>query len=146
MATPDAALRDLSDVAARVLDEFVAAAREAFGHDLVSIVLFGSAAEGALRATSDVNVIVVLRAFDRGSRDALLFNVSSCSTEPAVVLCPLIPSIAGCSTPAQQGSIPNRITMRQTTRSSRARTEARGRHRSSQGGHEPRSDSVGIGN
>ena len=51
----DGALRDLPDVVARVLDDFVAAAREAFGDDLVSIVLFGSAAEGALRATSDVS-------------------------------------------------------------------------------------------
>src|SRR3989442_1769939 len=49
MATPDGALRDLPDVVARVLDDFVAAAREAFGDDLVSVVLFGSAAEGALR-------------------------------------------------------------------------------------------------
>lgn len=51
MATPDAAPRDLPAVVARVLDDFVAAAREAFADDLVSIVLFGSAAEGALRAT-----------------------------------------------------------------------------------------------
>src|SRR5712664_1202160 len=71
MATSHAALRDLPDVVARVLDEFVAAVRDAFADDLVSIVLFGSAAEGALRATSDVNVIVVLRAFDRAGADAI---------------------------------------------------------------------------
>src|SRR2546428_84425 len=71
MATPDGALRDLPDVVARVLDAFVAAAREAFGDDLVSVVLFGSAAEGALRATSDVNLIVILRAFDRARADAV---------------------------------------------------------------------------
>lgn len=47
------------------LDGFVAAARDAFGDDLRAIVLFGSAAEGRLRATSDVNVIVVLARFDR---------------------------------------------------------------------------------
>src|SRR5206468_2852875 len=41
------------EVVARVLDDFVAAARDAFADDLVAIVLFGSAAEGALRATSD---------------------------------------------------------------------------------------------
>ncbi|HVR39867.1 MAG TPA: nucleotidyltransferase domain-containing protein [Thermoanaerobaculia bacterium] len=46
------------------LDSFVNAARDAFGDDLRSIVLFGSAAEGRMRATSDVNVIVVLRRFD----------------------------------------------------------------------------------
>ncbi len=71
MATSDAALRDLPDVVARVLDDFVAATREAFGDDLVAIVLFGSAAEGALRATSDVNVIVILRAFERARADAV---------------------------------------------------------------------------
>lgn len=71
MATADGALRDLPDVVARVLDDFVAAAREAFGDDLVSIVLFGSAAEGALRATSDVNLIVILRAFERSRADAV---------------------------------------------------------------------------
>ena len=71
MATPDGALRDLPDVVARVLDDFVAATREAFGDDLVSVVLFGSAAEGALRATSDVNLIVILRAFDRARADAV---------------------------------------------------------------------------
>ena len=35
------------------------------------MVLYGSAAEGRLRATSDVNVIVVLARFDRAKADAL---------------------------------------------------------------------------
>jgi hypothetical protein len=43
---------------------FVEAPRDAFGDRLISVVLFGSAAEGRLRPTSDVNVIVVLQAFD----------------------------------------------------------------------------------
>jgi len=34
------------------------------GGDLVSAVLYGSAAEGRLRATSDVNLILVLRGYD----------------------------------------------------------------------------------
>lgn len=46
------------------LDDFIAAAADALGPDLRSVVLYGSAAEGRLRPTSDVNVIVVLRAFD----------------------------------------------------------------------------------
>ena len=50
---------------ARALDDFVVAARAAFGDQLESVVLYGSAAECALRATSDVNVILVLRAFER---------------------------------------------------------------------------------
>ena len=36
----------------------------AFGDDLRSIVLYGSAAEGRLRATSDINVMFVLGRFD----------------------------------------------------------------------------------
>ena len=50
-----------------VLETVVAATREAFGPDLVSVVLFGSGAEDALRATSDVNLIVVLAKFDPAS-------------------------------------------------------------------------------
>ncbi len=46
-----------------MLDAVVDAARRAFGDDLRSIVLFGSAAEGRLRATSDVNLMLVLRRF-----------------------------------------------------------------------------------
>src|SRR2546427_11219458 len=61
--------RDLPAEVARALDDFVAAAREAFGDALESVVLFGSAAEGALRATSDVNVILVLTAFERARAD-----------------------------------------------------------------------------
>ena len=49
---------------AKSLDAFVDSARTALSPDLASIVLFGSAAEGRLRATSDVNVILVLARFD----------------------------------------------------------------------------------
>ncbi len=49
----------------------VAAAREALGPDLVSVVLHGSAAEGRLRPASDVNLVLVLRVFD-GARAAAL--------------------------------------------------------------------------
>src|SRR5215469_14931630 len=43
--------------------DFCDAAREAFGDDLLSLVLFGSAADARMRATSDVNLVIVLRAF-----------------------------------------------------------------------------------
>lgn len=46
-----------------VLSEFVAETQAACGSALVSIVLFGSAADGQLSPTSDVNVLVVLRTF-----------------------------------------------------------------------------------
>jgi predicted nucleotidyltransferase len=69
--TPAALLTDLPADVAQVLDDFVGAARAAFADRLVSVVLFGSAAEGALRATSDVNVILVLTAFEREPADRL---------------------------------------------------------------------------
>jgi len=53
------------------LNTFVASAKQALGPDLVSLVLFGSAAEGRMRATSDVNLLVVLAAFDAARIDAL---------------------------------------------------------------------------
>lgn len=55
----------------RVLSEFVSAARNAFGHDLRAIVLYGSAAEGQLRASSDVNVLLVLSAFEQEKANQL---------------------------------------------------------------------------
>src|SRR5258708_2030395 len=48
---------------AAMLDMFLASAREALSSDLVSAVLFGSAAEGRLGPTSDVNLLLVLRDF-----------------------------------------------------------------------------------
>jgi predicted nucleotidyltransferase len=44
---------------ARAIDDLVRAAEQALGDDLRSVVHFGSAAEDRLRATSDVNVILV---------------------------------------------------------------------------------------
>jgi len=49
---------------AAVLADFAGKARDVLADDLVSIVLFGSAAEGRLKATSDVNLILVLSAFN----------------------------------------------------------------------------------
>ncbi len=54
-----------------VLTEFVDSARKAFESDLRSVVLYGSGAEGKLRATSDVNLILVLSAFDQTKADLL---------------------------------------------------------------------------
>jgi predicted nucleotidyltransferase len=53
------------------LRRLVEAAREALGEDLQAIVLYGSAAEGRLRATSDVNLVFVLRRFERARVEAL---------------------------------------------------------------------------
>jgi predicted nucleotidyltransferase len=52
-------LDDLPDRVRPTLEEFVAAAVRISGENLKSAVLFGSAAEGQLRPTSDVNLILV---------------------------------------------------------------------------------------
>src|SRR3954469_16095851 len=55
----------------RTIGSFVDAAQQSFGPDLVSIVLFGSGAEQNLRATSDVNILLVLKRFDQAQADGL---------------------------------------------------------------------------
>ena len=77
MTSPSAAARpsvSLAQVRSRLPDgtpdpvrdtvaDFCLGLGEAFGDDLTALVLFGSAAEGRLRTTSDVNMLVVLRSF-----------------------------------------------------------------------------------
>jgi predicted nucleotidyltransferase len=53
------------------LHTFIAAAKKAFAENLLSVVLYGSGAEGKLRPTSDVNVILVLASFSREQADQL---------------------------------------------------------------------------
>lgn len=48
----------------RVLTDFVRLARQVFADDLSSVVLYGSAAAGQMRTTSDVNLLLVLRRLD----------------------------------------------------------------------------------
>lgn len=67
----DEAANDLPPNVDRVLTEFVAETRDSFGEDLRAVVLFGSGAEGKLRPTSDVNLLVVLSAFDQEKADKL---------------------------------------------------------------------------
>jgi predicted nucleotidyltransferase len=56
-------MNDLPEQVGSSLTEFLAAAQTAFGDRLSSAVLFGSAAEGRMRPTSDVNLILVLTEF-----------------------------------------------------------------------------------
>jgi hypothetical protein len=56
---------------AEVLNSFLQSAKDAFGAYLLSIVLFGSAAEGKLHATSDLNLILVLASFHQSKADQL---------------------------------------------------------------------------
>lgn len=53
------------------LTTFIAAAKKAFGDNLLSVVLYGSGAEGKLRPTSDVNLILLLASFEREHADQL---------------------------------------------------------------------------
>jgi len=72
MATAESKLPpELPPQVSRMLEVFIDAAQSALGADLRSIVLFGSAAEGRLRATSDVNLILLLARFDAPSAEKL---------------------------------------------------------------------------
>ncbi len=61
----------LPPVVERSINDFVDAAKAAFGADLVSAVLYGSAAEGRMRATSDVNMLLVLSRFEQAAADRM---------------------------------------------------------------------------
>jgi predicted nucleotidyltransferase len=71
----------------QVLDDFLKAARESFGRDLLSVVLYGSAAEGKLRATSDVNIVMVLSSFEQSKVD--LFRAPLRLAQSAIQLRPM---------------------------------------------------------
>jgi hypothetical protein len=54
----------LPDDVRRAIDDLLASAKASLGDALRSVILYGSGAEGRLRATSDVNLLFVLRRFD----------------------------------------------------------------------------------
>jgi len=60
---------ELPAAVGQLLNELVETAKRSFQDDLRSIVLFGSGAEGRLRATSDLNLLFVLRKFAKGRID-----------------------------------------------------------------------------
>jgi len=59
-ALPQALPAEVKSWLVRVAESLV----QTFGSDLESVILFGSAAAGQLRASSDVNLLVVLQTFD----------------------------------------------------------------------------------
>src|SRR5262245_6035875 len=83
---------------ATALSAFLVAARDTLATDLVSAVLFGSAADGKLAATSDVNLLLVLRTFapDKSSqlRDALLAAEAAIKLRVMFVQADELPSAA----------------------------------------------------
>jgi hypothetical protein len=64
-------LHDLPAATARSVSDFVDAVIGVFGPDLKSVILYGSAADGTLRPTSDVNLLLVLSAFDAAKANAI---------------------------------------------------------------------------
>jgi predicted nucleotidyltransferase len=64
-----AAAGDMPADVRHVLADLVTAAEESFQDDLQSVILFGSGAEGRLRATSDLNLLLVLRRFQQPRAD-----------------------------------------------------------------------------
>lgn len=61
----------LPSIVNQVLMDFLSAAKESLGESLLSAVLYGSAAEGQLRTTSDVNLVLVLSSFEQANVDLL---------------------------------------------------------------------------
>lgn len=55
----------------RVLTDVLRKAREVFNADLLSVVLYGSAAAGQMRPTSDVNLLLVLKRLDFSAGERL---------------------------------------------------------------------------
>ena len=64
-------LEDLPKVSGVAVTTFVTAARQVFRDDLRSVILYGSGAEGRLRPTSDINLVLVLSSFDPAKATAI---------------------------------------------------------------------------
>jgi len=67
-----------------ILSGFLARAQRVFAEDLLSAVLFGSAADGALRKSSDVNLLLVLRRYDPGRAQQIRNDLAT--AEAAILL------------------------------------------------------------
>jgi|SRR3974390_963497 len=68
----------------QILVDFLANAQRAFGEDLLSAVLFGSAADGALRKSSDVNLILILKRYEPTQAQQLRSHLAA--AEAAILL------------------------------------------------------------
>lgn len=79
---------DLPTDVVDALDEFLSVSVESFGDALKSMLLFGSAAEGRMRATSDVNVVMVFSGIDVARVEAWRAQVESLAA--AIDLKPLV--------------------------------------------------------
>lgn len=90
--------RDLPPDIASTLDDFRVQSVEAFGDSLKSLLLFGSAAEGRLRATSDVNLVMVFSHLDldrvKAWRPQVELLVAAIDLQPLILLEDEIPAAA----------------------------------------------------
>jgi hypothetical protein len=68
---PAKELEGLPENVALGLADFIGSALAVFGSKLKSAILYGSGAEGRLRAASDVNLLLVLSSFDAAEADAI---------------------------------------------------------------------------
>lgn len=75
---------DLPANVQQILSGFLAGTQRAFSEDLLSAVLFGSAADGSLRKSSDVNLILVLRRYDPARAQQLRNDLAT--AEAAILL------------------------------------------------------------
>jgi hypothetical protein len=66
---------DLPPAVAVLLEEFVATLLQAAGSKLDAVILFGSAAEGRLRSTSDVNLLVVTEGLTLAQLDSVRLSL-----------------------------------------------------------------------
>src|SRR5258708_2839760 len=57
-------IKELPAHVQEVIDTFVESSKQTFEANLSAVVLYGSAAEGRLRTTSDVNMLLILKRFD----------------------------------------------------------------------------------
>ena len=82
--------QDLPAEITATLENFRAKSVEAFGDSLKSLLLFGSAAEGRLRATSDVNIVMVFSRLDldrvKAWRSQVEFMVAAINLQPLILL------------------------------------------------------------
>ena len=133
-------LPDLPTQVGRVLTDFVTAAQTAFANDLRAVVLFGSAAEGRLRATSDVNLLIVLSNFHEARAGELRSPLRV--AQAAIRLSPMF--ILEAELPAGDYSLRGKILRHPPSSQSLGRTGpvCRRRNTTRDPDHSPRSSAV----
>ncbi|NJD69555.1 MAG: nucleotidyltransferase domain-containing protein [candidate division NC10 bacterium] len=60
-------VQQLNDAAEQVVQAFLAQLHQHLGHCLISVVLYGSAARGELRLTSDIDLLVIAEQLPKGA-------------------------------------------------------------------------------